>query len=91
MCASQVCSRSSIGFVSFAEGQGKLKSASVLIIGAGGLGSPVGMYLAGAGVGKIGFVDFDVVEASNLHRQVMHSEERIGMAKVESAAAFIRR
>src|SRR5437588_757963 len=56
------------------EGQGKLKSASVLIIGAGGLGTPSSTYLAAAGVGRIGIVDFDVIEKSNLHRQVLYSE-----------------
>ena len=55
------------------EGQKKLKAASVLLIGAGGLGSPVGLYLAAAGIGRIGIVDFDVVDYSNLQRQILHS------------------
>ncbi len=67
------------------EGQKKLKSASVLCIGAGGLGSPLALYLAAAGVGKIGILDFDVVDFSNLQRQVIHSESTIGELKVDSA------
>jgi adenylyltransferase/sulfurtransferase len=67
------------------EGQRKLKSSSVLIIGTGGLGSPVAMYLAAAGVGRIGLVDYDVVEFSNLQRQVIHGTARLGARKVESA------
>ena len=66
-------------------GQGKLLDAKVLLLGAGGLGSPAGLYLAAAGVGTIGIVDDDVVDESNLQRQVMHNVERLGMAKVESA------
>ena len=54
------------------EGQKRLKAASVLLIGAGGLGSPLGLYLAAAGVGRIGLVDFDVVDFSNLQRQILH-------------------
>ena len=72
-----------------APGQQKLKAARVLVVGAGGLGSPVLMYLAAAGVGTIGFVDDDVVDASNLQRQIIHSTDRIGMPKVESAAIAI--
>lgn len=72
------------------EGQEKLKTASVLCIGSGGLGSPLLMYLAAAGVGKIGLVDFDVVETSNLQRQIIHSSESIGRSKVESAAEGIK-
>ena len=68
-----------------AEGQVKLLNASVLLIGAGGLGSPAAMYLAAAGVGTIGFVDFDTVDLSNLQRQILHTEDRIGMRKTESA------
>jgi adenylyltransferase/sulfurtransferase len=67
-------------------GQAKLKAARVLVIGAGGLGSPLILYLAAAGVGTIGIVDDDKVELSNLQRQVAHSTGRIGMAKVASAA-----
>jgi len=67
------------------EGQRKLKSASILVIGTGGLGSPVGLYLAAAGVGRIGLVDYDVVDFSNLQRQVIHGTSALGSLKVESA------
>lgn len=67
------------------EGQQKLKASSVLVIGTGGLGSPVAMYLAAAGVGRIGLVDYDVVDFSNLQRQVIHGTSQIGNLKVESA------
>jgi sulfur-carrier protein adenylyltransferase/sulfurtransferase len=67
------------------EGQRKLKAASVLVVGTGGLGSPVAMYLAAAGIGHIGLVDYDVVDESNLQRQVIHGTSRIGDLKVESA------
>jgi molybdopterin/thiamine biosynthesis adenylyltransferase/rhodanese-related sulfurtransferase/molybdopterin converting factor small subunit len=67
------------------DGQKKLKAASVLIIGAGGLGSPLALYLAAAGVGRIGIVDFDVVEHSNLQRQIIHSTSNIGRPKLISA------
>ncbi len=67
-------------------GQAKLKAARVLVIGAGGLGSPLMLYLAAAGIGTIGIVDDDVVELSNLQRQVAHTTDRIGMSKVASAA-----
>jgi adenylyltransferase/sulfurtransferase len=67
------------------EGQKKLKASSVLIVGVGGLGTPSAMYLAAAGVGRIGIVDFDVVEKSNLHRQVLYSEKDIGRSKAEVA------
>ncbi len=67
------------------EGQKKLKAASVLVVGTGGLGSPVAMYLAAAGVGRIGLVDYDVVDESNLQRQVIHGTSRVGDLKVESA------
>lgn len=67
------------------EGQQKLKDASVLIVGAGGLGSPVLMYLASAGIGKIGIADFDQVDESNLHRQIIHKTKSIGKLKSESA------
>ncbi len=67
------------------EGQRKLKAASVLVIGTGGLGSPVALYLAAAGVGRIGLVDYDVVDYSNLQRQVIHGTSTLGKLKVESA------
>jgi molybdopterin/thiamine biosynthesis adenylyltransferase/rhodanese-related sulfurtransferase len=66
-------------------GQAKLLDARVLLIGAGGLGSPAALYLAAAGVGTIGIVDFDVVDVSNLQRQVIHTSDRVGQKKVESA------
>lgn len=69
------------------EGQRKLKQAAVLLTGTGGLGSPVALYLAAAGVGKIGLVDYDVVDSSNLQRQVIHGSATIGELKVESARA----
>jgi len=69
------------------EGQRKLKGASVLCIGAGGLGSPLALYLAAAGVGRIGLVDFDVVDESNLQRQILHSTEWVGKPKLDSARA----
>jgi molybdopterin/thiamine biosynthesis adenylyltransferase len=67
-----------------------LRDASVLVIGSGALGSPVALYLAGAGVGRLGIVDDDVVELSNLHRQLLHFTPDIGVAKVESATAKLR-
>jgi adenylyltransferase/sulfurtransferase len=67
------------------KGQQKLKAASALVIGTGGLGSPVALYLAAAGVGRIGLVDYDVVDFSNLQRQILHGESRLGDLKVESA------
>ena len=70
-------------------GQAKLLAARVLLIGAGGLGSPSALYLAAAGVGRIGLVDDDVDDASNLQRQVIHSTDRVGMAKTESAKRTI--
>ncbi len=72
------------------KGQEKLKNGSVLIIGAGGLGSPLGLYLAAAGVGHIGIVDFDVVDFSNLQRQVLYSTEDVGKPKVEIAAQKLK-
>lgn len=69
------------------EGQERLKKASVLCVGAGGLGSPMAMYLAAAGVGRIGIVDFDVVDSSNLQRQIIHGTSSVGKRKVESAKA----
>lgn len=67
------------------EGQRRLKAARVLMIGTGGLGAPVGMYLAAAGVGTLGIVDFDVVDASNLQRQIVHGTKDVGRPKIESA------
>ncbi|MGI8812430.1 MAG: molybdopterin-synthase adenylyltransferase MoeB [Pyrinomonadaceae bacterium] len=67
------------------EGQRKLKAARVLMIGTGGLGSPLGLYLAAAGVGTLGIVDFDVVDSSNLQRQIIHGSKDIGRPKIESA------
>src|SRR5947209_7313967 len=71
------------------EGQQKLLDARVLLLGAGGLGSPAALYLAAAGVGTIGIVDNDVVDVSNLQRQVIHSSDRIGVPKVDSAEQTI--
>ncbi len=71
------------------EGQAKLLGSTALLVGAGGLGSPAALYLAAAGVGTIGIVDFDVVDLSNLQRQVIHTTDRIGQKKVASAAAAI--
>ena len=68
-------------------GQAKLKAARVLVVGAGGLGSPLVLYLAAAGIGTLGIVDDDVVDLSNLQRQVAHTTDRIGVSKVASAAA----
>lgn len=68
----------------------KLKQASVLLIGCGGLGSPVALYLAAAGVGRLGLVEFDRVEESNLQRQILHGESSLGLPKIQSAAARIR-
>ena len=73
-----------------ANGQRRLKAARVLLIGAGGLGSPAALYLAAAGVGHLGVVDADDVELSNLQRQVMHDSESVGRPKVDSAAARLR-
>src|SRR5438128_522069 len=71
------------------EGQLKLKQAKLLCIGAGGLGSPLALYLAAAGVGKLGLVDFDVVDFTNLQRQVIHGTKDVGRAKLSSAAEKI--
>ncbi|HEU0249348.1 MAG TPA: ThiF family adenylyltransferase, partial [Solirubrobacteraceae bacterium] len=73
-----------------AEGQQKLLDAKVLLLGAGGLGSPAALYLAAAGVGTLGIVDNDEVDLSNLQRQVIHNSERIGVPKVDSAEQTIR-
>jgi adenylyltransferase/sulfurtransferase len=72
------------------EGQVKLKQAKVAMIGAGGLGAPLGLYLAAAGVGRLGLVDFDVVDASNLQRQVIHGTKDIGRKKLDSAEDRMR-
>ncbi|MEO6866757.1 MAG: molybdopterin-synthase adenylyltransferase MoeB, partial [Gaiellales bacterium] len=72
-----------------ANGQQQLLDARVLLLGAGGLGSPAGLYLAAAGIGTLGIVDDDVVERSNLQRQVLHGEDRLGVSKAESAATTI--
>ncbi len=72
------------------EGQRKLKAASVLLIGAGGLGSPLALYLAAAGIGRIGIVDCDVVDESNLQRQVLHGTKDIGRPKLDSARDRLR-
>jgi adenylyltransferase/sulfurtransferase len=71
-------------------GQLRLKNASVLLVGAGALGSPAALYLAAAGVGRLGLVDADVVDASNLQRQILHGESWLGKPKLESAAARLR-
>src|ERR1700687_1376099 len=68
------------------EGQQKLKAARVLCIGTGGLGSPLALYLAAAGVGTLGLVDFDVVDYTNLQRQIIHSTADVGRKKLDSAA-----
>ena len=72
------------------EGQQKLKAAKVLCVGTGGLGAPLALYLAAAGVGTIGLVDFDVVDESNLQRQIIHSQETVGMLKVDSAEMMLK-
>ncbi|KAJ8069747.1 hypothetical protein OCU04_000171 [Sclerotinia nivalis] len=71
------------------KGQLRLKSASVLLVGAGGLGCPAAAYIAGAGVGTIGIVDGDIVEESNLHRQILHNTDRVGVNKAVSIAKYI--
>jgi molybdopterin/thiamine biosynthesis adenylyltransferase/rhodanese-related sulfurtransferase len=72
------------------DGQKRLKAASILLVGAGGLGSPLGLYLAAAGVGRLGIVDFDVVDFSNLQRQIMHGTPDVGRPKLHSARDRIR-
>ncbi len=72
------------------DGQRKLKQASVLMIGTGGLGAPLGMYLAAAGIGRLGVVDFDVVDSSNLQRQIIHGSRDVGRPKIESARDCIQ-
>src|SRR5256885_8926693 len=68
------------------DGQLKLKNSKVLLVGTGGLGAPLGLYLAAVGVGKIGIVDFDVVDFTNLQRQVIHGTKDVGRKKLDSAA-----
>nr|WP_315027340.1 HesA/MoeB/ThiF family protein [uncultured Chryseobacterium sp.] len=72
------------------EGQKKIMASKVLVVGAGGLGSPVIQYLSAAGVGTLGVVDFDDVELHNLNRQVIHKENGVGVPKVESAEVFVK-
>ncbi len=72
------------------EGQRRLKDARVLMVGAGGLGSPIGLYLAAAGVGRIGIVEFDVVDATNLQRQLLHGTKDVGRKKLDSARDRLR-
>ena len=72
------------------EGQQKLKAAKVLCVGTGGLGAPMALYLAAAGVGTIGLIDFDVVDESNLQRQIIHSQSTVGMLKVDSAEQMLK-
>src|SRR5215471_21497526 len=73
------------------SGQKKIRSASVLCIGVGGLGSPIAMYLAAAGIGKLGILDFDAVDFSNLQRQIIHGTEDVGRPKIESARDTLKR
>lgn len=72
------------------QGQIRLKRSKVLIVGAGGLGCPAAVYLAGAGVGTLGLIDGDTVEVSNLHRQILHSTSKVGMSKVDSAIKYLK-
>ena len=72
------------------EGQRKLKASSVLLIGTGGLGSPLALYLAAAGIGRVGLVDYDVVDESNLQRQIIHGQSTVGKLKIDSAEGRIR-
>lgn len=74
----------------FFSGQILLKQSSALIVGVGGLGCPCSVYLAGSGIGHIGLVDYDEVEVSNLHRQILHTTSTVGMKKVDSAAVFLK-
>jgi adenylyltransferase/sulfurtransferase len=83
------CSYFRIHFADRTLGQLRLKAASVLIVGAGGLGCPAAAYIAGAGVGTLGIADGDTVETSNLHRQILHSTAKVGITKVDSAVEFL--
>ena len=71
-------------------GQEALRHTSVLIVGVGGLGSPIALYLAGAGIGRLGLVDDDVVSASNLHRQVLYGDDQVGQSKAVCAAQRLK-
>jgi molybdopterin/thiamine biosynthesis adenylyltransferase len=73
------------------EGQAKLKKATVLVIGAGGLGCPVLQYIAPAGVGTIGIVDFDLIEIHNLHRQILYTEDQVGLPKASTAKTVVEK
>src|ERR671939_426887 len=72
------------------DGQKRLKASGILLVGAGGLGSPLALYLAAAGVGRLGLVDFDVVDFSTLQRQVLHGTPDVGRPKLQSAADRLR-
>src|ERR1700758_3055123 len=72
------------------EGQKRIKAASVLCIGSGGLGSPIALYLAAAGIGRLGLVDYDVVDFSNLQRQILHGTDDVGRKKLNSAKDRIK-
>jgi adenylyltransferase/sulfurtransferase len=80
-----------MGPLTLTVGQLRLRKAKVLCVGAGGLGCPAAAYLAGAGVSTLGLIDGDTVETSNLHRQIAHSTDRVGMSKVESAVTYLKR
>lgn len=73
------------------EGQEKIKKAKVLVIGAGGLGCPILQYIATAGVGTIGIIDFDTIEIHNLHRQILYTEEQVGLAKASTAKTTVEK
>lgn len=77
--------------LTISAGQENLKRSSVIVVGAGGLGCPVLMYLAAGGVGKLGIIDGDIVEMANLHRQIIHEESSIGLPKALSAKVAVNR